>query len=111
MPCHKGKIEVVLLVEGEVFTAGEDGYVRVWDLETIDNADVTEESAAAQAKGDKPGDVAAAAPTPVSSSGPMRARVFEMEFLDEFLIGKDVKVGFRVNVLHYYCCSCPSYFY
>ncbi|KAJ3195546.1 Cilia- and flagella-associated protein 44 [Irineochytrium annulatum] len=82
-PCHLGRIEVILLIEGEVFTAGEDGYVRVWDFETIDNADVTTPSS---------GNVeAGAAAAPVSSSGPAQARVFEMEVLEEFLIGKDVK--------------------
>ncbi|KAI9333809.1 hypothetical protein BDR26DRAFT_805717, partial [Obelidium mucronatum] len=78
-PCHVGKIEVVLMVDSEVFTAGEDGYVRVWDFEMIDNADVTSETAG-------PGGA------PVSSSGPAVARVFEMEFLEEFMIGKDVKI-------------------
>ncbi|KAJ3024875.1 UNVERIFIED_CONTAM: Cilia- and flagella-associated protein 44, partial [Siphonaria sp. JEL0065] len=78
-PCHIGKIEVVLMVDSEVFTAGEDGYVRVWDFEMIDNADVTSETAGPGA-------------APVSSSGPAVARVFEMEFLEEFMIGKDVKI-------------------
>ncbi|KAJ3078328.1 Cilia- and flagella-associated protein 44, partial [Rhizoclosmatium hyalinum] len=78
-PCHVGKIEVVLMMETEIFTAGEDGYVRVWDFETIDQADVTSETAG-------PGGA------PVSSSGPAVARIFEMEFLEEFLIGKDVKI-------------------
>ncbi|KAH6578068.1 hypothetical protein BASA61_010454 [Batrachochytrium salamandrivorans] len=39
--CHQGRIEVILLVDGEIITAGEDGMVRIWDLETIDNADVS----------------------------------------------------------------------
>ncbi|KAJ3102122.1 Cilia- and flagella-associated protein 44 [Phlyctochytrium planicorne] len=80
-PCHQGKIEVVMLIEGEVFTAGEDGYVRVWDLETIDNADVTTVSAPSDSQSG-----------PASSSAPPQARVFELEALEEFLIGKDVKI-------------------
>ncbi|KAI8619969.1 hypothetical protein BC830DRAFT_1059801, partial [Chytriomyces sp. MP71] len=86
-PCHIGKIEVLLMIDSsEVFTAGEDGYVRVWDFETIDNADVTSETAG---------------PTgaPVSSSGPAQARVFEMEFLEEFLIGKDVMIKNMIRSL------------
>ncbi|KAJ3402693.1 hypothetical protein HDU80_004870, partial [Chytriomyces hyalinus] len=78
-PCHMGRIEVILIFDSEVYTAGEDGYVRVWDFETIDNADVTSETAG-------PGGA------PVSSSGPAQARVFEMEFLEEFLVGKDVMI-------------------
>ncbi|KAJ3099406.1 hypothetical protein HK100_004893 [Physocladia obscura] len=86
-PCHDGKIEVVLMVDTtEVYTAGEDGYVRVWDFETIDNADVTSE-------------IAGPGSAPVSSSGPAQARVFEMEFLEEFCIGKDVKIKNMVRSL------------
>ncbi|KAJ3069689.1 Cilia- and flagella-associated protein 44 [Podochytrium sp. JEL0797] len=85
-PCHAGKIEVVMMVDTEVYTAGEDGYVRVWDFETIDNADVTSEAAGPGA-------------APVSSSGPAVARVFEMEFLEEFMIGKDVKIKSMIRSL------------
>ncbi|KAJ3347586.1 Cilia- and flagella-associated protein 44 [Entophlyctis luteolus] len=86
LPCHNGRIEVVLLVDSEVYTAGEDGYVRVWDLEILDNADVSSDATG-------PGGA------PVSSSGPAQARVFEMEFLEEFEIGKDVKVKSIVRSL------------
>ncbi|KAJ3110143.1 Cilia- and flagella-associated protein 44 [Phlyctochytrium bullatum] len=86
-PCHAGKIEVILLQEGEVFTAGEDGYVRVWDLETIDTADASTVSTS-NAEGQKDSSQAA----PVSSTAPPQARVFELEILEEFLIGKDVKI-------------------
>ncbi|KAJ3275132.1 Cilia- and flagella-associated protein 44 [Terramyces sp. JEL0728] len=71
-PCHQGHIEVILLGEGEVITGGEDGFVRVWDLETIDNADVTTGS----------GEGGSSVSTP---------RVFEMEPIDEILIAKEVK--------------------
>ncbi|KAJ3323577.1 Cilia- and flagella-associated protein 44 [Boothiomyces sp. JEL0866] len=72
-PCHQGHIEVILLGEGEIITGGEDGFVRVWDLETIDNADVV------SASGE-------------SSSSVSNPRVFEMEPIDEILIAKDVKI-------------------
>eukprot|EP00842_Homolaphlyctis_polyrhiza_P000147 jgi/Hompol1/1132/HPOL_000052-RA len=83
-PCHQGKIEVILLVEGEVITAGEDGLVRIWDLETIDNADVsTTTQVSAGASSDSGG--------PASSSV-VQSRIFEMEPIDEILIAKDVKI-------------------
>ena len=37
-------IEAIYLDEGELISAGADGYVRVWDFETIDNADITDEN-------------------------------------------------------------------
>ncbi len=37
-------IEAVYLDEGELLSTGVDGFVRVWDFETIDNADITEDS-------------------------------------------------------------------
>ena len=42
--CHQGVIEQIIMDEGELMTIGEDGYIRVWDFETIDNADITDES-------------------------------------------------------------------
>jgi hypothetical protein len=67
--CHKGAIHVVMVEEGELLTAGEDGYVRVWDLEAVDNAD---------------------APNGTES------RLFQLEPLDEMHIGKDVKVNLNL---------------
>ena len=37
-------IEAIYLDEGELISAGADGYVRVWDFETIDNADIMDEN-------------------------------------------------------------------
>ncbi|CAF4618885.1 unnamed protein product [Rotaria sp. Silwood1] len=42
-PCHNGPIQQVLLNESDVFTVSEDGYIRVWDFETIDTAEATDE--------------------------------------------------------------------
>ncbi|KAJ3023852.1 Cilia- and flagella-associated protein 44 [Thoreauomyces humboldtii] len=84
--CHEGPVEVITLVEGEIYTAGEDGYVRIWDLETIDNADVISAPAGVPAVATPEGEAAA----PVSSAP--TARVFPMEPIDEILIGKDVKI-------------------
>ncbi|KAM4888299.1 cilia- and flagella-associated protein 44 isoform 3-T3 [Thomomys bottae] len=42
--CHNGPINQIMLDEGEVITAGSDGCVRIWDFETIDTADVIDDS-------------------------------------------------------------------
>ncbi|KAL8598401.1 hypothetical protein ACOMHN_032678 [Nucella lapillus] len=42
--CHHGSIMQILLDEGELMTVGIDGYIRVWDFETIDTADQTDDS-------------------------------------------------------------------
>jgi cilia- and flagella-associated protein 44 len=42
-PCHIGLIRQILLNESDVYTVGDDGYIRVWDFETIDTADATDE--------------------------------------------------------------------
>lgn len=85
-PCHAGKVEVILLDEGEVISAGVDGVVRVWDFESIDNADISSVAVLpAGAEKDKDGN----APAGSATSTP---RVFEMEPVDEITIGKDVQV-------------------
>ena len=44
--CHEGSINQVVAEEGELITIGSDGWIRVWDLESIFNAKAvdTEES-------------------------------------------------------------------
>ena len=61
--CHHGTVEALHLDEGELISAGVDGFVRVWDFETIDSADITEDN-----------------PT------------FEMEPLAEIKVGHDVNL-------------------
>jgi WD40 repeat protein len=75
-PCHQGRIEVVILNEVGFITAGEDGYVRVWDFERVDNADVVTESDSGKTKG----------------SAAVQSRIFEIDPIDEFFVGADVKV-------------------
>ncbi|KAJ8316119.1 hypothetical protein KUTeg_006133 [Tegillarca granosa] len=60
-PCHHGDITQILLDEGELMTIGIDGYIRVWDFESIDTADSTDESG-----------------------------LFEMEPMNELRVGADV---------------------
>ncbi|XP_052060229.1 cilia- and flagella-associated protein 44-like isoform X9 [Mytilus californianus] len=61
--CHQGPIEQILLDEGELITVGSDGYIRVWDFESIDTADTTDDSA-----------------------------TFEMEPMNELKVGNDVNL-------------------
>jgi len=89
LPCHAGKIEVVYLFDSEIITAGEDGYVRIWDFETIDNADVT-----TGADGPKGADGA-----PAASTSTVQPKIFEMAFLEEICVGKTVKVIFSIFLL------------
>ncbi|KAH6585557.1 hypothetical protein BASA50_001166 [Batrachochytrium salamandrivorans] len=86
--CHQGRIEVILLVDGEIITAGEDGMVRIWDLETIDNADVS--SGLSSTAG-------AATDNPKATGTMVQSRVFEIEPIDEILITKDVKIRAMVR--------------
>ena len=61
--CHNGPIQQILLDEGELITVGSDGFIRVWDFESIDTADATDESA-----------------------------TFEMEPMNELKVGNDVNL-------------------
>ena len=65
----------------------EDGFIRTWDYETIDNADVNEEAA-------KEGQVQS------SSRSAIRAKIFELDPLDEIFVGKDIKI---INMI-----KCPE---
>ena len=78
-PCHQGRIEVVRLVDTELITAGEDGFVRLWDFEAIDNADVV----TSNDKSDKP----------AGATSSVQPQIFELEPADEIFIGKSVKVS------------------
>ncbi|MBZ3875207.1 Cilia- and flagella-associated protein 44, partial [Sciurus carolinensis] len=42
--CHHGSINQIMLDEGEVITAGSDGCIRIWDFETIDTADIIDDT-------------------------------------------------------------------
>nr|XP_006820617.1 PREDICTED: WD repeat-containing protein 52-like [Saccoglossus kowalevskii] len=67
-PCHNGSIEQFVMDEGELITLGADGYIRVWDFETIDTADAPEESGS-----------------------------FEMEPMNELKVGNDVSLRSMVK--------------
>ncbi|XP_072470087.1 cilia- and flagella-associated protein 44 [Notamacropus eugenii] len=67
--CHIGPVNQIMLDEGEVITAGEDGCIRIWDFETIDTADAIDES-----------------------------EMIEMEPINEMQVGKNVKLYSMVKI-------------
>nr|XP_020862787.1 cilia- and flagella-associated protein 44 isoform X2 [Phascolarctos cinereus] len=67
--CHVGPITQIMLDEGEIITAGEDGCIRIWDFETIDTADAVDES-----------------------------EMIEMEPINEMQVGKNVKLYSMVKI-------------
>ncbi|KAM9320405.1 cilia- and flagella-associated protein 44 [Gastrophryne carolinensis] len=68
-PCHSGSINQFVLDEGELITIGADGYVRVWDFETIDTADTVDDTG-----------------------------LLEMEPMNELQVGKNVNLRFMVKM-------------
>ncbi|XP_062982990.1 cilia- and flagella-associated protein 44 [Elgaria multicarinata webbii] len=67
--CHNGPINQLLLDEGEVVSVGSDGYIRVWDFETIDTADVVDDTG-----------------------------LMEMEQMNELLVGKNVNLSCMMKI-------------
>ncbi|NXS53149.1 CFA44 protein, partial [Brachypteracias leptosomus] len=43
-PCHRGPVSQLVLDEGELVTVGKDGFIRVWNFETIDAADSVDDT-------------------------------------------------------------------
>jgi len=78
-PCHNGKIYVLLTEEGEIYSSGEDGFVRIWDFENIDNADVSFDS---NQNGKKQ-----------VNAYQVQIPMFEIDPLDEINLGKNVRVS------------------
>ncbi|XP_025949781.2 cilia- and flagella-associated protein 44 isoform X7 [Dromaius novaehollandiae] len=68
-PCHSGPVSQLILDEGELVTVGKDGFVRVWDIETVDAADTVDETG-----------------------------LLEMEPMNELLVGKNVSLSFMAKV-------------
>ncbi|XP_069800651.1 cilia- and flagella-associated protein 44 isoform X2 [Dendropsophus ebraccatus] len=69
-PCHSGPINQFVLDEGELITIGTDGFVRVWDFETVDTADSVDDSG-----------------------------LLEMEPMNELLVGKNVNLRYMVKTM------------
>ncbi|KAM6319728.1 LOW QUALITY PROTEIN: cilia- and flagella-associated protein 44 [Podargus strigoides] len=43
-PCHNGPVSQLVLEEGELVTVGRDGFIRLWNFETIDGADSVDDT-------------------------------------------------------------------
>ncbi|XP_009981330.1 PREDICTED: WD repeat-containing protein 52, partial [Tauraco erythrolophus] len=43
-PCHSAPVSQLVLDEGELVTVGKDGFIRVWNFETIDAADCVDDT-------------------------------------------------------------------
>uniref|UniRef100_T1G027 Cilia- and flagella-associated protein 44 n=1 Tax=Helobdella robusta TaxID=6412 RepID=T1G027_HELRO len=48
MPCHRGSIQQIILMNGVVITVGLDGFIRGWDFGQLDNSDISGESEAVE---------------------------------------------------------------
>ncbi|XP_075762751.1 cilia- and flagella-associated protein 44 isoform X2 [Pelodiscus sinensis] len=68
-PCHNGPVNQLILDEGELVTVGGDGYIRVWDFETIDAADSVDDTG-----------------------------LLEIEHMNELLVGKNVNLSSIVKI-------------
>nr|XP_034970286.1 cilia- and flagella-associated protein 44 isoform X2 [Zootoca vivipara] len=67
--CHNGPINQIILDEGEVVSVGSDGFIRVWDFETIDTADIVDDTG-----------------------------LLEVEHINELLVGKNVNLNYMVKI-------------
>uniref|UniRef100_A0A8C6J259 Cilia- and flagella-associated protein 44 n=1 Tax=Melopsittacus undulatus TaxID=13146 RepID=A0A8C6J259_MELUD len=43
-PCHSGPVSQLILEKGELLTVGKDGFIRLWNFETIDAADSVDDT-------------------------------------------------------------------
>ncbi|XP_017587422.1 PREDICTED: cilia- and flagella-associated protein 44 isoform X1 [Corvus brachyrhynchos] len=68
-PCHKGPITQLVLDEGDLYSVGKDGVIRVWNFEVIDTAD------------------------PVDDTG-----LVEVEPMSELWVGKNVSLNFMTKI-------------
>ncbi|KAM6141028.1 LOW QUALITY PROTEIN: cilia- and flagella-associated protein 44 [Pterocles gutturalis] len=67
--CHSGPVSQVVLEEGELVTVGKDGFIRLWNLETIDDADSVDDTG-----------------------------LLEVEPMNELQVGRNVSLSFMLKV-------------
>ncbi|ORY52261.1 WD40 repeat-like protein, partial [Neocallimastix californiae] len=85
-PCHNGKIFVLLSEEGEVYSSGEDGFIRIWDFENLDNADVSFDL---NQNGNKK----------QVNAYQVQIPMFEIDPLDEINLGKNIRVNNMIKLI------------
>ncbi|XP_026648668.2 cilia- and flagella-associated protein 44 isoform X2 [Zonotrichia albicollis] len=68
-PCHEGLISQLIFDEGDLYSVGKDGVIRMWNFEIVDTAD------------------------PVDDTG-----LVEMEPMNELWLGKNVSLNFITKI-------------
>ncbi|KAM7030896.1 cilia- and flagella-associated protein 44 isoform 2-T5 [Passerculus sandwichensis] len=68
-PCHEGPISQLIFDEGDLYSVGKDGVIRMWNFEIVDTAD------------------------PVDDTG-----LVEMEPMNELWLGKNVSLNFITKI-------------
>ncbi|NXB07382.1 CFA44 protein, partial [Cnemophilus loriae] len=68
-PCHDGPVSQLVFDEGELYSVGKDGVIRMWNFEVIDTAD------------------------PVDDTG-----LVEVEPMNELWVGKNVSLNFMTKI-------------
>ncbi|NXN01379.1 CFA44 protein, partial [Sylvia borin] len=68
-PCHEGPINQLVFDEGDLYSVGKDGFIRMWNFEVVDTADS------------------------VDSTG-----LVEMEPMNELWLGKNVSLNFMTKI-------------
>ncbi|XP_068037168.1 cilia- and flagella-associated protein 44 isoform X3 [Anomalospiza imberbis] len=68
-PCHKGPVSQLVFDEGDLYSVGKDGVIRMWNFEVVDTAD------------------------PVDDTG-----LVEMEPMNELWLGKNVSLNFITKI-------------
>ncbi|RMC07720.1 hypothetical protein DUI87_17199 [Hirundo rustica rustica] len=68
-PCHEGPVSQLVFDEGDLYSIGKDGFIRMWNFEVVDTAD------------------------PVDDTG-----LVEMEPMNELWLGKNVSLNFMTKI-------------
>ncbi|XP_072781190.1 cilia- and flagella-associated protein 44 isoform X3 [Taeniopygia guttata] len=68
-PCHEGPVSQLVFDEGDLYSVGKDGVIRMWNFEVVDTAD------------------------PVDDTG-----LVEMEPMNELWLGKNVSLNFITKI-------------
>uniref|UniRef100_A0A8C3XZH1 Cilia- and flagella-associated protein 44 n=1 Tax=Catharus ustulatus TaxID=91951 RepID=A0A8C3XZH1_CATUS len=69
-PCHEGPVSQLVFDEGELYSVGKDGVIRMWNFEVVDTADHVDDTG-----------------------------LVEMEPMNELWLGKNVSLNFMTKIL------------